>query len=229
MTATAISPKIETSWKSALQGEFQQAYFRDLRKFLREEKSTGVGIYPPGPLIFNAFDRCPLDRIKVVVLGQDPYHGPGQAHGLCFSVPEGIPHPPSLVNIFRELHDDLGIDRPQSGNLEKWADQGILLLNTSLTVRAGRAGSHQGRGWERFTDSVIRTVDSKTVGTIFLLWGRPAQAKVDSIDTWKHHVLKAPHPSPLSAHTGFFGCRHFSKTNALLREMGKAPIDWSLA
>jgi uracil-DNA glycosylase len=222
-----IDPKIEEGWKSVLMDQFQAPYFRTLKEFLVEEK-TKFTVYPPGHLIFNAFQRTPFDRVKVVILGQDPYHGPGQAHGLCFSVPRGIPQPPSLVNIFKELHTDLGIPVPEHGNLESWTDQGVLLVNATLTVRAGQAGSHQNRGWETFTNRVIEVVSEKKTGVVFLLWGRFAQAKESLIDGYRHLILKAAHPSPLSAHNGFFGCRHFSKTNEYLENSGKTGIDWSL-
>jgi len=207
--------------------EFQSPYFSELKSFLQEEKRSFT-IYPPGFLIFNAFKHTPFDKVKVVILGQDPYHGKGQAHGLCFSVPPGITQPPSLVNIFRELHSDLGIPVPAHGNLEPWADQGVLLINATLTVRDSQAGSHQKRGWETFTDRVIQRVSALKNGVVFLLWGRFAQAKESLIDVQKHLVLKAAHPSPLSAHNGFFGCRHFSRTNDYLIQQGKEGIDWRL-
>lgn len=231
MTASrsvALDPKLEPSWKERLAGEFQQDYFRDLKAFLLEEKRAGQAVFPPGPLIFNAFNSTPFDRVKAVILGQDPYHGPGQAHGLSFSVQRGVRPPPSLVNIFKELREDVGFSIPDHGNLEGWARQGVLLLNASLTVRAGQAGSHQGKGWERFTDAAVKALSDGREGLVFLLWGRPAQLKGSIIDPARHHVLKAAHPSPFSAHGGFFGCKHFSKTNALLREMGKDPIDWQI-
>lgn len=207
--------------------QFQSPYFAALKEFLVEEKEHYT-IYPPGKLIFNAFQRTPFERLKVVVLGQDPYHGPGQAHGLCFSVPQGIPQPPSLKNIFKELHSDLGVPIPQHGNLEAWADQGVLLINATLTVRNGQAGSHQNRGWETFTNRVIELVSQEKTGVVFLLWGRFAQAKESLIDGNRHLVLKAAHPSPLSAHNGFFGCKHFSRTNDYLVQQGKSGIDWAL-
>lgn len=224
----AVDPKIHPSWKERLAGEFQQDYFRDLKTFLTEEKRAGQTVYPPGPLIFNAFNTTPFDRVKVVIFGQDPYHGPGQAHGLCFSVQRGVRPPPSLVNIYKELRDDVGFKIPDHGNLEGWATQGVLLLNASLTVRAAQAGSHQGKGWERFTDAAVKALNEHREGLVFLLWGRPAQLKGSIIDPARHHVLKAVHPSPLSAYGGFFGCKHFSKTNALLKQMGKDPIDWQI-
>lgn len=222
-----IKPKIEAEWLEVLEAEFGKPYFNDLKSFLIEEKKK-YQIFPPGDRIFSAFDHTPFSKVKVVILGQDPYHGPGQAHGLCFSVPEGVQPPPSLVNIFKELSTDLDINIPVSGNLEKWALQGVLLLNATLTVRANQAGSHQKQGWENFTDAVIRQLSEKRNGLVFLLWGSYAQAKGSLIDTSKHHILTAVHPSPLSVYRGFFGCRHFSKANELLLKSGKSPIDWSL-
>jgi uracil-DNA glycosylase len=222
-----IDPSIEDGWKAVLMDQFQSPYFADLKEFLVEEKKKYT-IYPPGRLIFNAFQRTPFANVKVVILGQDPYHGRGQAHGLCFSVPQGIPKPPSLVNIFKEMHSDLGVPMPEHGNLEKWADQGVLLINATLTVRDSQAGSHQNRGWETFTNRVIELVSLEKKGVVFLLWGRFAQAKESLIDANRHLILKAAHPSPLSAHNGFFGCRHFSRTNEYLQEEGKDLIDWSL-
>jgi uracil-DNA glycosylase len=222
-----VTPTIEASWKEALTSEFEKTYFLDLKKFLLDEKTQHT-IYPPGGLIFNAFDKTPFHQVKVVILGQDPYHGPGQAHGLCFSVPPGVPAPPSLVNIFKEIRDDLALPIPSHGNLEAWARQGVLLLNTSLTVRANHPLSHQNKGWETFTDSVIKTLSDRRSGLVFLLWGRNAKAKVPLIDTAKHFVLTAAHPSPLSAYNGFYGCRHFSKTNELLTKQSLEPIDWKL-
>lgn len=222
-----VNPKIEDSWREKLMGEFNSPYFLQLKKFIVEEKQA-YRVYPPGKEIFSAFDHTPFELVKVVILGQDPYHGRGQAHGLCFSVPQGINSPPSLVNIFKELHSDLGTVIPNHGNLLKWADQGVLLLNATLTVRANQAGSHQGKGWETFTDAVIKKISDNKTGVIFLLWGRYAQAKETLIDLNKHHVLKAAHPSPFSAYNGFFGCKHFSKTNDLLTTQQKTPIDWSL-
>jgi uracil-DNA glycosylase len=227
-TAAPVNPQIEESWKRELADEFSRDYFRDLKKFLLEEKQRGAAVYPPGPLIFNAFNHTPFDKVKVVVLGQDPYHGPGQAHGLSFSVPRGVRPPPSLQNMFKELRDDVGFRIPDHGNLEKWADQGVFLLNASLTVRGGSPGSHQGKGWEEFTAAAVRALSEGREGLVFLLWGRHALAKEPLIDASRHHVLKAPHPSPFSADRGFFGCRHFSKANALLRQAGMDPIDWQL-
>ncbi len=220
-----INPAIEESWKNILKAEFEMPYFGELKQFLLEEKKKCV-VYPPGSLIFSAFNHTPFDMVKVVILGQDPYHGPGQAHGLCFSVPDGVKPPPSLMNIFKEIESDLGIKMPLSGNLISWADQGVLLLNATLTVRASQAGSHQKKGWETFTDSVIKAVSANLEGVVFLLWGAYAQAKTPLINAQKHFILKAAHPSPLSAHNGFLGCRHFSKTNELLVKQGKTPIDW---
>ena len=223
---TEGTPKIEESWQLALQNEFSASYFIALREFLKEEKKKKV-IYPPGSRIFAAFNFTPLTAVKVVILGQDPYHGRGQAHGLCFSVPDDIKPPPSLVNIYKELNSDLGITISKSGNLEKWTKQGVLLLNATLTVQAGEAGSHQGRGWETFTDEVIKTISDLRAGIVFLLWGNYAQAKEELIDRSKHFVLKAPHPSPFSAARGFFGCKHFSKTNQILKDIGLEEIDWN--
>ncbi len=220
--------KIEESWKQALKAEFTKPYFLNIVQHLKTEKAQGKTIYPPGGLIFNAFNTTPIDQVKVVILGQDPYHGPRQAHGLCFSVQKGIPPPPSLVNIFRELHDDVGVPVPNHGNLTKWAEQGVFLLNASLTVRAGEPMSHARIGWSIFTDTVIRTISEQRPHVVFLLWGRFAQEKSALIDESKHLILKAAHPSPLSAHAGFLGCRHFSKTNQYLTSKGIDPIDWSL-
>ena len=222
-----VNPVIEEGWKKVLMDEFQSSYFSKLKEFLVEEKQKHT-IYPPGKLIFNAFNHTPFDRVKVVILGQDPYHGRGQAHGLCFSVPHSIPQPPSLVNIFKELHSDLQLPIPDHGNLEAWADQGVLLINATLTVRDGQAGSHQKQGWETFTNKVIEKVSELRTGVVFLLWGRYAQAKDGLIDGSRHLVLKAPHPSPLSAHNGFFGCRHFSRANEYLQQQGLEGIDWRL-
>jgi uracil-DNA glycosylase len=219
--------RLEPSWKERLAVEFRQTYMAELRSFLLERKRAGAVIYPPGPQIFNALDSTPFDAVKVVILGQDPYHGPGQAHGLCFSVPDGVAPPPSLLNIFREIHEDLGDPPPANGNLQRWAEQGVLLLNAVLTVERGRAGSHQGKGWEYFTDAVVRELNDGREGIVFLLWGSYAMKKGAVIDRRRHLVLTAPHPSPLSAHRGFFGCRHFSKANAWLEKQGLEPIRWS--
>lgn len=224
---TTINPLIEESWKDLLWDEFNSTWFAELKKFLLEEKK-GYTVFPPGPLIFNAFNLTPFDKIKVVIIGQDPYHNINQAHGLCFSVQHGVSHPHSLINIFKELHSDLGVKIPESGNLEKWAKQGVLLLNATLTVRAHQAGSHQKRGWEIFTDAVIKKISDNKEGVVFLLWGNYAQAKEILIDTSKHFILKTVHPSPLSASRGFFGCKHFSKTNEYLKQVGKEPVDWEL-
>lgn len=220
-----VNPRIEESWKAILEGEFDKQYFKELKEFLVDEKSK-YAVYPPGGLIFNAFRLTPFDRARVVLLGQDPYHGQGQAHGLCFSVPPGIAAPPSLVNIFKEIEKDLGIPVPSHGNLERWARQGVLLLNATLTVRANQPGSHQRKGWENFTNAVIGKLSEKRVGLIFLLWGKFAQEKEALIDTNRHYILKAAHPSPYSAYNGFFGCRHFSKTNEILRKHGLEEMDW---
>lgn len=227
MQAESVNPQIDVSWKEVLHEEFSNPYFAELKYFLVEEKKK-YRVYPPGSQIFNAFNQTPFHSVRVVILGQDPYHGPNQAHGLCFSVPKGVEIPPSLQNIFKEINNDLGLPIPAHGNLEKWAQQGVLLINATLTVRAHQAGSHQGKGWERFTDATIAALSAHRQGIVFLLWGAYAQAKSKIIDGSKHHILTAPHPSPLSAYRGFFGCKHFSKTNAILTKMGGAPIDWSL-
>ncbi len=221
--------KIEPGWKEVLQQEFTKPYFQQVAGYLKIEKSQGKIIYPPGSLIFNAFDKTPFNKIKVVIIGQDPYHGAGQAHGLCFSVQDGIAIPPSLVNIYKELNTDIGLPIPRTGNLTKWAQQGVFLLNASLTVRAGEPMSHAKIGWADFTDAVIKTISSEKKGVVFLLWGKFAQDKQVLIDETRHYVLKAAHPSPLSAHNGFFGCRHFSKTNQLLVKQALDPIDWNPA
>jgi uracil-DNA glycosylase len=228
MEIQKIDPKIDESWKKLLIDEFSLPYFYSLKQFLVEEKKQYV-IFPPGPFIFAAFNITPLESVKVVILGQDPYHGKGQAHGLCFSVPHGITPPPSLINIFKEIRDDLGIPVPAHGNLQSWAEQGVLLLNATLTVRANQPGSHQNKGWEMFTDTVIRKLSLEREGLVFLLWGKFAQAKEYLIDTDKHHILKSAHPSPYSANAGFFGCRHFSKTNEILKKQGKKEINWELS
>ena len=219
--------KIEQSWKEALQSEFEKPYFAELVRYLHGEKAAGKTIYPPGPLIFRAFDLTPLPDVKVVILGQDPYHQRGQAMGLSFSVPEGVKAPPSLVNIFKEISTDLGITMSGSPNLEPWARQGVLLLNAMLTVQEGLAGSHKAIGWQTFTDAVIRTVSERCNGVVFLLWGNFARAKRELIDLERHHVLEAAHPSPLAG-GAFFGCRHFSKTNEILISEGKTPINWKI-
>lgn len=223
-----IDPKLHESWKKVLSEEFSKDYFSSLKTFLENERRSGQIIYPPGPLIFSALDTTPFDEVKVVILGQDPYHNPGQAEGLSFSVPEGQKLPPSLQNIFKELKSDLGIETPKNGNLRKWAKQGVLLLNATLTVRENQPGSHQKKGWENFTDSIIRELSHRKKGVVFILWGKYAQAKENLIDTTKHFILQAPHPSPFSVERGFYGCKHFSKTNELLIEQGLRPIDWDL-
>jgi uracil-DNA glycosylase len=222
--------RLEASWKAALADQFEQEYMRALRRFLAAEKRARRAIYPPGDSIFAALDLCPLPAVKVVIIGQDPYHGPGQAHGLCFSVQPGVPQPPSLVNIFREINDDLGTPErrldTRRGCLEPWARQGVLLLNAVLTVEQGRAGAHQGKGWERFTDRIVEILNEQREHLVFLLWGAYAQRKGAMVDRQRHCVLTAPHPSPLSAHRGFFGCRHFSTANRYLVGHGQTPIDW---
>ena len=225
METVTINPVIHESWKKELSEEFAKPYFAQLKQFLIDERQKHT-VYPPGKLMFSAFNHTHFNNVKVVILGQDPYHGPGQANGLCFSVSDGIKMPPSLVNIFKEIHDDLGYSMPLSGNLERWADQGVLLLNAMLSVRANEPGSHQGKGWEQFTDSVIQHISKDKSGVVFLLWGRYAQAKEALIDATKHHILKAAHPSPFSAYNGFMGCKHFSKANELLRAQGLKEIDW---
>lgn len=222
-----IDPVLHESWKAVLMDEFNKEYFHKLKSFLVQERLK-YKIFPPGKLIFNALDQTPLDKVRVVILGQDPYHGPGQAHGLCFSVPFGIKPPPSLVNIFKELENDLGLNIPNNGNLEYWASQGVLLLNATLTVRENQAGSHQGKGWERFTDKIMQIVSEERDGVIFLLWGKYARNKSELIDKSRHHILEAPHPSPLSAYSGFLGCKHFSRTNEILASRGSLPIDWQI-
>ena len=217
--------QIEESWKQQLQEEFEKPYFEALTHFVKNEYAQGV-VYPPGKLIFNAFNLCPFDRVKVVIIGQDPYHGPGQAHGLCFSVNDGIAFPPSLVNIFKELKNDMGVEKPASGNLTRWAEQGVLMLNAILTVRAHQAGSHQRQGWETFTDAVIRKLAEEKEHLVFILWGGYAQRKGAFIDRNRHLVLASAHPSPLSAYNGFFGNKHFSRTNEYLIAHGEQPIAW---
>jgi uracil-DNA glycosylase len=218
--------QIETTWKSKLADEFNKDYFIKLTEFVKEEYKKGA-IYPPGSLIFNAFNLCSFHELKTVIIGQDPYHGPGQAHGLCFSVRQGVDFPPSLINIFKEIESDLGLLRPVSGNLERWAAQGVLLLNATLTVRAHQAGSHQKKGWEQFTDSAIRIINNEKKNVVFFLWGAYAQKKGEAIDRSKHLVLESVHPSPLSASRGFFGNKHFSKCNDYLKENGIEPINWA--
>ncbi len=225
---TAREIRLEASWKKRLEPEFSKEYMVNLRAFLMERKQTRAVIYPPGPRIFNALNSTSFDQVRVVILGQDPYHGPGQAHGLCFSVPLGVPTPPSLLNIFKEIEQDLGIPAPDHGYLRHWAEQGVLLLNAVLTVERGQAGAHQGKGWEQFTDQVVRLLNAEREGLVFLLWGNYALKKGSVIDRDRHLVLTAPHPSPLSASRGFFGCHHFSRTNKWLEEHGMDPIDWSL-
>jgi len=220
--------KIEDSWKAVLRQEFTKPYFLAITTFLKKEKMAGQTIYPPGGLIFNAFNTTPFDKVKIVILGQDPYHGPGQAHGLSFSVPKGIPPPPSLINIFKELQNDIGMAIPGHGNLTHWAEQGVLLLNASLTVRANEPMSHAKIGWAEFTDAVIGKISAEKKNTVFLLWGKFAQEKQGLVDETRHLVLKAAHPSPFSADRGFFGCKHFSKANAWLMSKGIDPIDWAL-
>jgi uracil-DNA glycosylase len=220
--------KIEPSWKEVLKQEFSKPYFLQIVSFLKIEKSAGKIIYPPGSLIFNAFNTTPFEKVKVVLLGQDPYHGPGQAHGLSFSVPDGIPPPPSLINIFKELQTDIGLPIPKNGNLTHWAEQGVLLLNASLTVRANEPMSHSKIGWAAFTDTVIEKISQQKNRVVFLLWGKFAQEKQILIDETRHLVLKAAHPSPFSVDKGFFGCRHFSKTNEYLTGNRIDPIDWKL-
>jgi uracil-DNA glycosylase len=221
--------KIEPSWGTVLKQEFEKSYFQQIVTFLKTEKAAGKTIYPPGPLIFNAFNQTPFDKIKVVIIGQDPYHGTGQAHGLSFSVPNGIKPPPSLLNIFKEIETDTGIKMPREyGNLTRWAEQGVLMLNAALTVRANEANSHAKFGWADFTDAVIKKISDEKTGIVFLLWGKFAQEKQSLIDETKHFILKAAHPSPFAADKGFFGCKHFSKTNDLLVRQGLEPIDWKL-
>ncbi|MBE6211370.1 MAG: uracil-DNA glycosylase [Rikenellaceae bacterium] len=217
--------KIAQDWKEILSQEFEKPYFEELTRFVRDEYASHR-IYPRGSNIFRAFDKCPFERLKVVIIGQDPYHGPGQAHGLCFSVAEGVPFPPSLQNIFKEVHADTGAEIPLSGNLDRWAEQGVLLLNAVLTVREHEAASHAGRGWETFTDAVVRAVAERKEGVVYMLWGSYAQRKGAIADPSRNLILKAVHPSPLSAYRGFLGCRHFSQANAYLASLGKEPIVW---
>lgn len=219
---------LEAQWLSRLQDQFDADYMRSLADFLRAEKARGVRIFPPGAEIFNALESTPFDRVKVVILGQDPYHGPGQAHGLCFSVAPGVPIPPSLLNIYKELESDLACRRPGHGHLAAWAEQGVLLLNSVLTVEAGKAASHQGKGWERFTDRIVALLNEQRENLVFLLWGSYAQKKGSIVDESRHLVLRSAHPSPLSAHRGFLGNRHFSQCNAYLKHSGQEPIEWQL-
>jgi uracil-DNA glycosylase len=221
-----MDAKLHESWKARLADEFAKPYFQELAGFVRAEYLQGKQVYPPPACIFAALDAVPFEKVRAVILGQDPYHGPGQAHGLCFSVPAGVPFPPSLRNIFQEIHDDVGGSVPTSGDLSHWAAQGILLLNATLTVEAGQAGSHQGKGWEAFTDAIVKKLSDEREGLVFLLWGAYAQKKGAVIDRTKHLVLTAPHPSPLSAHAGFFGSKHFSKTNTYLMSRLEPPIEW---
>jgi uracil-DNA glycosylase len=223
----SIDPAIDISWKTMLYDEFQSDYFHDLKNFLIAEKKK-YPVYPPGSEIFAAFNYTTFENVKVVIIGQDPYHGKGQANGLCFSVKAGIPKPPSLQNIFKELNNDLDLPIPKNGNLEKWAREGVLLLNATLTVRAGQAGSHQNKGWEKFTDAVINKLSKEKKNLVFILWGNYAQAKSHLIDSTKHHMIKSPHPSPFSADRGFFGSKPFSRTNKYLDDHGLEPIDWDL-
>ena len=225
----SVNVNIDQSWKKELAAEFGQPYFSEIKQFILSEKNKGKRVYPPGSQIFNAFNLTPFEQVKVVILGQDPYHGPGQAHGLSFSVPQGIPQPPSLVNIFKELKSDLGIDPPKHGNLESWAKQGVLLLNAVLTVNDAEAASHKNAGWEKYTDAVIKTISDRKQHVVFILWGRFAQNKETLIDSHKHFIIKSAHPSPLSAYAGFFGSKPFSKANAYLREHGVEEIDWKLS
>lgn len=220
--------RLEASWKTLLIEEFQKPYMQDLKKFLKSERDSKKTIYPSGSQIFNAMNLTPFEKVKVVILGQDPYHGPNQAHGLCFSVRKGVPPPPSLVNIFKELMADIGISKPVHGELTSWAEQGVLLLNATLTVEEHKAGSHQNRGWEAFTDKIIHLINDNRENVVFLLWGSFAQKKASFIDRSKHFVLEAPHPSPLSAHRGFLGCKHFSKTNDYLESKGIQPVNWNV-
>jgi len=223
-----INPILEESWKKILEKEFEKPYFSNLKQFIVEEKQK-YRIFPPGSQIFHAFNRTPFEKVRVVILGQDPYHGAGQAHGLCFSVPDGIPKPPSLINIFKEIENNLGIPCPSTGNLSTWAEQGVLLLNATLTVRENQPGSHQNKGWETFTDAAIIQLSERRNGLIFVLWGNYAGAKKTLIDSSRHFILAAAHPSPLSATRGFFGCRHFSQINNLLKQMGIQEIDWRIS
>ena len=224
----SVDGRLSDSWQPYLGGLLASEPMQALAAFLRAEKAKGKAVYPPGPLIFNAFNHTPFEAVRVVILGQDPYHGPGQAHGLSFSVPDGVPPPPSLQNIFKEQARDLGLPIPATGNLTPWADRGVLLLNAVLTVEAGKAGSHQGKGWEEFTDTAIQALSDRREGLVFMLWGAYAQAKGRIIDRGRHCILRAPHPSPLSAHRGFLGCGHFSAANRYLQGRGQPPMDWRI-
>ncbi|MBI1183138.1 uracil-DNA glycosylase [bacterium] len=226
--AEQVKPKIDPSWYKALQKEFESTYFQELKHFLQQEKAAGKTIYPAGSEIFNAFNLCPLPQVKCVILGQDPYHGPNQAHGLCFSVRKGIKPPPSLVNIYKEINAGLGLPIPTHGELTGWARQGVLMLNAVLTVEASKPASHQNRGWENFTDSAIKAVSEQQERVVFMLWGRFARSKKQLIDAEKHLILEAAHPSPFSAHSGFFGCKHFALCNQYLAKNSREPIDWRL-
>ena len=228
MSKSSDTIKLEPSWRTHLLPEFEQPYMKALKVFLQQQKQAGKIIYPPGSEYFNAFNLTPFEQVKVVILGQDPYHGPNQAHGLCFSVRKGVPFPPSLRNIFKEIQNDLGLPVPSHGCLYHWAEQGVLLLNSVLTVEQSKAAAHQGQGWEQFTDAVIRELNEKREGIVFMFWGSYAQKKGQFIDVKKHCVLKSPHPSPLSSHRGFFGCKHFSQANAYLKSRKLAPVDWSV-
>ena len=221
-----VKPKIDESWLEVLADEFAQPYFANLKQTLLQEKQSGKVVYPPASLIFNAFNSTPFQEVKVVILGQDPYHRPGQAHGLSFSVPDGVPQPPSLQNIFKEINNELGVPPPSNGNLQKWAQQGVLLLNAMLTVQAGNAGSHQDIGWQQFTDAAIGKLSELRFSIVFLLWGKFAQNKAVLIDAEKHYILTSPHPSPFSVHKGFFGCGHFKRVNEILLHEGFDPINW---
>ncbi len=226
--SSSINPTIDLSWKKELQNEFLKPYFREIKEYLIAERSQTKHVYPPGKLIFNAYNTTPFDRTKIVILGQDPYHGIGQAHGLSFSVPDSVPAPPSLLNIFKELNTDIGMTIPQSGNLLSWAKQGVLLLNAILTVSANSPGSHRSIGWEQFTDATIKVLSENRSGLVFMLWGKFAKEKASLINPEKHLILKSTHPSPFSANYGFFGCKHFSKANKFLEDHGVSPIDWRL-
>jgi uracil-DNA glycosylase len=228
MTEITTELRLPASWRAALAGEFRQPYMGDLQRFLHAEREAGKNIFPPEPNWLRALELTPLEQVRIVILGQDPYHGEGQAHGLCFSVQPGVRTPPSLRNIYKELKSDLGIEPAGHGFLEHWARQGVLLLNSVLTVEMGRAASHRKRGWERFTDAVVQAVNAKTQAVVFMLWGNDAQQKASFVDASRHLVLTAAHPSPLSAHNGFLGCRHFSKANAFLASHGHRPVDWAL-